>query len=214
MTETGGAAMRNGGAAVLGMRSTISCPSGRADRGADGLGDTERFEAIVRRHERRVLALARRLLGRLEDAEDVAQESFLRLYRALDRLDPDRPVLPYLYRTTVNVCRDLQARGRVRLRPVPLDEIAAGDEPEAGGADPQEAAGLAEERRIAAAALRALPDKQRAALVLRDVHGLSTGEVAAALGVTEVTVRTQISRARLKIKAFRDRALGAEERKS
>lgn len=216
MTETGGSSMRNGGTAVLGMRTAVPGPSlsaGHADR-TEGVGAAERFEGIVRRHERRVLALARRLLGRIEDAEDAAQESFLRLYRALDRLDPDRPVLPYLYRTTVNVCRDLQARGRVRLRPVPLDEVAPGDEPEAGGADPQEAAGLAEERRIAAAALRALPDKQRAALVLRDIHGLSTGEVAAALGVAEVTVRTQISRARLKVKEFRDRALGAEERKS
>lgn len=219
MTETGGSSMRNGGAAVLGMRTPASAPSatpavaiGRAEGAA---GESERFDGIVRRHERTVLALARRLLGRLEDAEDAAQESFLRLYRALDRLDPERPVLPYLYRTTVNVCRDLQARGRGRrLRDVSLGEVAPEDEPEAGGADPAEAARLSEERRIAAAALRALPEKQRTALVLRDLHGLSTGEVAEVLGVAEVTVRTQISRARLKVKEFRDRALGSEGRKS
>jgi RNA polymerase sigma-70 factor (ECF subfamily) len=169
-------------------------------------GDAGAFEEIVRRHERRVLGLARRLLAQPQDAEDAAQEAFLRLYRALARLDPERPLLPYLYRITVNVCRDL---GRRRPRPaLPLDEMDAADEPAAPGADPAEASRLAEERRIAAAALRALPEKQRAALVLRDVQGLSTREVAEVLGTSEVTVRTQISRARLKVNEFRERVLG------
>lgn len=165
-------------------------------------GDAEAFEEIVRRHERRVHGLARRLLGHAQDAEDAAQEAFFRLYRALGRLDPERPVLPYLYRLTVNVCRDLGRRRRLRAV-VPLSE--AGGELRDRGADPAATAGLAEERRVAAAALRALPERQRTALVLRDVQGLSTREVAEVLGVTEVTVRTQICRARLKVKDFRDR---------
>lgn len=176
-------------------------------------GDAGAFDEIVRHHERRVYGVARRLLTRPEDAEDAAQEAFLRLYRALGKLDPARPLAPYLYRITVNVCRDL---GRRRRRPVavPLDQVHAAEEPADPSAGPAEAARLAEERRIAAAALRALPERQRAALVLRDVQGLSTREVARVLGTTEVTVRTQISRARLKMKELRDRILEGKKETS
>jgi RNA polymerase sigma-70 factor (ECF subfamily) len=209
-----------GGAAAMRMAAgrLLATPAGED---ADGpavrralAGDAGAFEEIVRRHERRVYGLARRLLGRPEDAEDAAQEAFLRLFRSLGRLDPARPIGPYLYRVTLNVCRDLGRRRHRRLA-VPLEEVTASDEPAGGGADPAAAAGLAEERRIAAAALRTLPERQRAALVLRDLQGLTTREVAAVLGTTEVTVRTQICRARLKVREFRDRVLGGrKERKS
>ena len=205
-----------GGAAAIRMTAVRPAAEAAGGGGADPAigralaGDARAFEELVRRHERRVYGLARRLLGRPEDAEDAAQETFLRLFRSLGRLDPARPLDPYLYRVTVNVCRDHGRRRRLRLA-VPLDEMTAGEEPAAGGADPAAAAGLAEERRIAAAALSALPQKQRAALVLRDLQGLSTREVAEVLGSTEVTVRTQISRARLKVREFRDRVLGGRK---
>jgi RNA polymerase sigma-70 factor (ECF subfamily) len=212
MAETGDSEMDDGTAAVLRTDGAVALGGRAGDRSAPA-GETaiaERFDDIVRSHEGRVLGLARRLLGRREDAEDAAQESFLRLYRALDRLDPERPVLPYLYQLTLNVCRDLRRRGHRRgLSAVPLEEIPPTREPACEGAGPDRVARIAEERRIAEAALRALPEKQRLALVLRDLHGLTTSEVAEALGVAEVTVRTQISRARLKVKEFRDRALGS-----
>ncbi len=172
------------------------------------------FDEIVRRHERQVLGLARWLLSRPEDAEDAAQEAFFRLYRALSRrgsrLDPERPLAPYLYRVTVNVCRDL-GRRRGRSRALSLEDVREADAPADPGPDPESAAALAEDHRIAGVALAELPVRQRAALVLRDVHGLSTREVAEALGIREVTVRTQISRARLKVRAIRDRLLRREE---
>lgn len=201
----------NGGGAVLAM--TAFPPGGARESTAHPRSrsrDAEGFERIVRRHERRVYGVARRLLGRAEDAEDAAQEAFLRLYRALDRLDPTRPVLPYLYRLTVNVCRDMGRRRRLR-EVSSLTEVPPDREPVDRGVDPARAARLAEERRIASDALATLPEKQRAALVLRDLQGLSTREVAEVLGTSEVTVRTQISRARLKVKEYRDRILGKEE---
>ncbi|RMH15505.1 MAG: sigma-70 family RNA polymerase sigma factor [Acidobacteria bacterium] len=170
-------------------------------------GDARAFEGILRRHERRVMATAWRLLGRLEDAQDAAQEVFLRLYRHLEKLDPERPLEPWLYRVTVNVCRDL-GRRRQRRRDVhqPLDEAAAarladGDR----AADP--AAGLEQEgaRSFLARALAGLGEKERAAIVLRDLEGLSTREVARILGASEVTVRTHVCRARRKIKALHQR---------
>jgi RNA polymerase sigma-70 factor (ECF subfamily) len=205
-TATGSGATALAMAAALPSR-VAGEPTATAARSRTG--DAEAFEALVRRHERRVYGLARRLLGRPEDAEDAAQEAFLRLYRALDRLDPGRPVLPYLYRLTVNVCRDLGRRLRLSAA-VSLDDLAPSREPPDAGADTAAAARLAEQRRIAAAALRSLPEKQRAALVLRDLQGLTTREVAEVLGTSEVTVRTQICRARLKVKEYRDRVLGEE----
>lgn len=216
----GAAAATPGGAATLAMEGG-GVPGTRRDGRPDPrptdlvararAGDTEAFEELLRRHERPVYRLARSLLGRAEDAEDAAQEAFLRLYRSLRRLDPARPVAPYLYRLTVNVCRDLERRGRRHRDAVALDELTPALEPADRRPDPSASAGLAEQRRIAAAALRTLPPRQRAALVLRDVHGLSTREVAEVLRSREVTVRTQICRARLKLRRFRDRSMEEED---
>lgn len=167
-------------------------------------GDPAAFERLVRHHERRVFALAWRLLGNPGDAEDAGQEAFLRLYRALGSIDPDRPLAPYLDRITVNVCRDL-GRARSRRRETPLEPerdgtATAGLDPEDPRPGPAADAGLAEVRRLAAAALATLPFKQRAALVLRELHGLSTREVAVALGSSETSVRSHVCRARLALR--------------
>ncbi len=170
--------------------------------------DEHAFERLMRIHERQVFQLAWRLLGRPEDAQEASQEVFLRLYRYLDRFESGRPLSPWLYRVTVNVCRDLGKR-RHRHQAMSLEEIEttgpATAAPEASR--PDVAASLAEEQRIASQALATLAQKERAAVVLRDIQGLTTTEVAAALGSSETTVRSQICRARLKIKEFRDRRL-------
>ncbi len=167
-------------------------------------GDQGAFERLVRHHERRVFGLAWRLLGNPSDAEDAGQEAFLRLYRALGSIDPDRPLAPYLDRITVNVCRDLgRARSRRRetpLEPEPDGPVATVLDPADPRPDPAADTGLAELRRLAAAALGTLPFKQRAALVLRELHGLSTREVAAALGSSETSVRSHVCRARLALR--------------
>lgn len=67
-------------------------------------GDQEAFAEIVRRHQSAVYSAARRLLGDHHEAEDAAQEAFLRAYRFLDHCDPDRPLRPWLQRITINVC--------------------------------------------------------------------------------------------------------------
>lgn len=170
-------------------------------------GDVTAFEEVVHLHERRVYGIAWRLLGRVEDAQDAAQEVFLRLYRSIARIDPGRPLAPWLDRVTVNVCRDLGRRRkrRQRLSSVSLDEIQQehGAEPEDPAAGPERRAGSREEHRWLLDALATLPEKERAAIVLRDLQGLPTAEVAEALGSSPVTVRTQISRARLKLHRLR-----------
>lgn len=167
-------------------------------------GDAGAFEALLRRHERIVLGTAWRLLGTVEDAQDAAQEVFLRLYRALARVDPRRPLAPWLYRVTVNVCHDLGRRRRARSS-VPLEEAAltASD----AASDPAARVALGDERRMVAEGLKTLTETERAALVLRDLEGLATDEVARILGSSPTTVRSHVCRARLKLKAFRDRWL-------
>jgi RNA polymerase sigma-70 factor (ECF subfamily) len=163
-------------------------------------GDRSAFEQIVVRFERRVLLLSWRLLGSQEDAEDASQEVFLRAYKYLHRFDNKRAFEPWLVRLTVNVCRDL---GRQRKPNVPL-------EPELlrAAGDPHSELSSEQRRQSLYRALAALPEKERAAVVLRDIEGLPTAEVAEILGSSEATVRSQISTARLKIKKAVQRMRG------
>jgi len=158
-------------------------------------GEETPFEQVMRRHERLVLVTALRMLGNLADAQDAAQEVFLRLYR--NRSMIGSPALGgWLYRVTVNVCHDLRRR-----RPDTAGEWDGAAE----GPDPQQKMVEAERRRVLEMSLRALPEKERAALVLRDLEGLSTAEVAQVLGSSEATVRSQISKARVKVRDFVER---------
>jgi RNA polymerase sigma-70 factor (ECF subfamily) len=169
-------------------------------------GNVNAFEQILLLHQRQVLMTCLRLLGELKDAQDAAQEVFLRLYKYLHRFDDGRDFAPWLYRITVNVCRDAQ-RKRHRTSALSLEELCENSEmPEPrSSTDPEAEFSIAEKRQLVSQALLQLPTKERAALVLRDIEGLSTREVAAILGSSEVTVRSQISSARLKIKKFVDR---------
>jgi RNA polymerase sigma-70 factor, ECF subfamily len=160
-------------------------------------GDAAAFERLMKRHERMVLGTAWRLLGNLEDAKDVAQEVFLRLYRNLPKIEAAENFQGWLYRVTVNLCRDRKRAPRAEA----LEDVA-------GASDPQQELTEAERRRILERSLRMLPQKERAALVLRDLEGLPTEEVARLLGSSEATVRSQISKARMKMKDFVERYLG------
>ncbi len=164
-------------------------------------GDEEAFACLVERHERMVLRTGLRLLGRLDLAQDAAQEAFLRLHRHLARFDASRELGPWLYRIVVNVCRDLSRRQRWP-RLLGLEEAREVRSPDSDEAALQEAVVRNEQRRLVQAALRALSPREREAIVLRDLEGLSTSEVARVLGSSEGTVRSQISTGRLKIKQY------------
>ena len=155
-------------------------------------GDARAFEALLRSHETQVARTALRLLGNRQDAQDAAQEVFLRLHRNLRKIDDAGNLSGWLYRVTVNACHDIL---RKRKATASLDEarfpVASSSEADLG---------REEQRKLIVDALAALPEKERAAITLRDLEGLSTREVAAILGSSEATVRSQISAARLKIR--------------
>jgi RNA polymerase sigma-70 factor (ECF subfamily) len=161
-------------------------------------GDADAFEALMCANEERVLRLAGRLLGDRELARDAAQEVFLRVYRFLGGFREHEDFRAWLYRITVNVCRDA---GRRTSRPgprVPLEGREPADDRPGG-----EAALLSRERIAAVrAALDTLSVDERAAIVLRDLEGLTSEEAAAVLGSRPGTVRSRIASARTK---FRER---------
>jgi len=162
-------------------------------------GDLAAFEAVMRQYERLVLGVALRLLGNLEDAQDASQEVFLKLYRNLGKVEAAGNYSGWLYRVTVNVCHD-QRKRKPAVSPMEDAWDVASQE-----ADPQRRTAEAEERRVLQMSLRMLPEKERAALVLRDLEGLRTEEVARVLGSSEATVRSQVAKARVKVKDFMER---------
>jgi RNA polymerase sigma-70 factor (ECF subfamily) len=157
-------------------------------------GDLAAFERILVRYEPMVLRTSYRLLGNREDAQDAAQEVFLKLFRYLKRIDETRDPAAWLYRVTVNECND----ARRRRRESPLEDAS---EP-ALFEDTADRLIREERRNAVQRSLRALSPKERAAVVLRDIEGLPASEVAEALGTSEATVRSHVSTARLKIRRF------------
>ena len=167
-------------------------------------GDRKAFEQLVFLHERGVFSLALRLTGNADDARDVMQGVFLRLHRKLDTVDPLRPLSPWLYAVTLNVCRGM-GRSKARSRLVPIADFVDAADPYPG---PERQLSGREQERQLQEALNELPEKERAALLLREVEELSTAEVARLLGSSETTVRSQISQARLKLRKFFARRKG------
>src|SRR6266852_9255213 len=166
-------------------------------------GDTFAFEQIMLATEQRVVSIAWRMLGNRDDAREATQDVYLRVFKYLARFRAGEDFRAWLYRITINVCHDF-ARKKGVSGPAQLDQIdfvqeGATLETRRPGADPESLALHEQQLALIRSALQLLPPKERAALVLRDLEGLSTEEVAQALGSRPVTVRSQVSSARAKI---------------
>jgi RNA polymerase sigma-70 factor (ECF subfamily) len=165
-------------------------------------GDAAAFSRLVKLHEGMVFNLAARLLGDTEEARDVAQEVFLQVYRMLGRFEARSSLKTWIYRIAVNQCHNRRRfwTRRHRDREQALDEgLLGGEAIEARpgvGASPFEEARRGERARRVQQALLRLSFEHRSVLVLREVEGLTCGEVAHAIGVPEGTVKSRLSRAR------------------
>jgi RNA polymerase sigma-70 factor, ECF subfamily len=158
-------------------------------------GDRRAFEDLVLRKRERVVRTAYQITGDLEDARDVAQGVFLRLWRVLQRFDLEKRFDTWLYRITVNAAIDfIRERGpKGFLQPMPDDAGERLRDPARGPADELDLAEL--QRAFLRLAARLAP-KQRATFVLKEIEGLETADVARVLGVTESTVRNHLLQAR------------------
>ncbi len=158
-------------------------------------GEVRAFEALLVRHEGKVLRVVRLLGVRAQDREDVAQEVFLRVFRHLSGFRTGQPFGAWIYRVAVNAAHDHRVRSARRQREeVPWSveiEAAASD-----GADPDEA--LERKRLIERleGALATLSERERAVFVLRELEGLETSQVAQVLGIARITVRRHLALAR------------------
>jgi len=161
-------------------------------------GDTEAFASLVDRYRARVFGLILRMVGNREDAEDIAQEAFVRAYRGLHTFDRSQRFAPWLYRVATNHC--VSALRRKRLPTVPLVVDVDGEERELPLPDltyePERRLLQSEERRELRGAILALPDRYRAAILLYHMEELSYEEIAHVLEVPLNTVRTYLHRAR------------------
>jgi len=161
-------------------------------------GDLTAFDTLVQRHHRLLLALAWRLTGRLADAQDVTQETFSRLHANLNNIRSEEAVRPWLRTVAVNLCRDLARKNR-RSPLVTNDSVLLLPTERK---NPEEQMASRQREQILHDALKRLTERERVALVLRELEGLTTAEVANTMGVTEATVRGQILQARLKLRTL------------
>ncbi|GAA4417149.1 RNA polymerase sigma factor SigE [Georgenia halophila] len=152
------------------------------------------WEDIVVEHTPRVYRLAYRLTGNTADAEDLTQETFVRVFRSLHSYQPGN-FEGWLHRITTNLFLD-QARRRSRLRMDPIGDAGERLPAAHDSGEPERGFEHAHLDLDVQAALDALPPKYRAAVVLCDIEGLSYEEIAATLGVKMGTVRSRIHRAR------------------
>jgi RNA polymerase sigma-70 factor (ECF subfamily) len=148
-------------------------------------GDPDAFGELFRRHRDRMWAVALRTTGNRELAADCVQEAFISAFRRAESYRGDAAVTTWLHRIVVNACLDRLRRDR------PTSEL-----PEYDLADRHDDVGAAETRLDVQQALARLPEGQRMALVLVDMHGLSVAEAAAILEVAEGTVKSRCSRGR------------------
>ena len=167
-------------------------------------GDPSAFEAIVLRHQDRIYTLCRYMLQDPEDARDAAQDVFLKAYRGLKNFRPDASLYTWIYRIAVTTCLDyIRKSRREAFRSEPLAEDLPSDEPFTEQ--------LYESGEILDSiqqALQKLPEKLRAAIVLREIEALSYEEIAEVLHTSTGTVKSRISRARERLRHLLKKNMG------
>ncbi len=164
-------------------------------------GSEAAFAAVVDRYQQKAFWIAFHVLGRVEDARDVTQEAFVRVFRSLHRFDFERNFYTWFYRIVMNLAID-QLRKAGTARAASLDDFAQFLE---GDDDTTEPAQTNETRGLVWQVLKSMDGKFKSVLVLRDIHGMSCREIAPILKVTHATVRWRLHRGRQIFKERWDR---------
>ena len=179
--------------------------------------DERAFNELVQQYERRVFALVFRMLGNREEAEDLAQEVFVQVFKAIDQFRGDAKLSTWVYRIAVNLCKNRNKYLQRRHAHQQDDIEALGDRAPMSSAKGTTAGsiarpddmlvGLQVERAVQEAIAELEPDF-REALVLRDVEDLSYEEIGQITGLPDGTVKSRIHRARSQLRAVIERKLG------
>jgi len=167
-------------------------------------GDQRACRDLVRRYQRQVYSVLLRVVRRSEDAEDLTQETFVRMFRALDRYDPERPFTAWLFTIATRIGIDHLRRRRIQTMSLTVSEPGSTEEHtldvEDPGLKPDEVASYAEEARNAQDLIDSLPEHYRIVVLLRHQQDLSYEEIAEALNLPLGTVKARIHRARALLK--------------
>lgn len=163
-------------------------------------GDGAAFSELMAAHEKRMYAVAFRLCGNHEDAQDCLQDSMIRVYKAISSFKGQSSFATWLYRITTNTCLD-ELRRRKTRQSTSLDGLLdTGWSPSDELDTPERHALMSEKRREIERAIADLPDDMRAAIVLRDIQGFSYEEIARILDANVGTVKSRISRGRERLR--------------
>lgn len=158
-------------------------------------GDRAAFDDLVRRHERQIYRLCYRFVGNHEDASELAQDTFVRAYKALPGFKAEAAFATWLYRIGVNVCLNRKA-----LKEAPVSPLLDGDRHAAAGDGPDATLIRRERAARVRRAIAQLPGKQRATLILRTYQELSHEEIAEVLGATTGASKTNFFHALRRLK--------------
>jgi RNA polymerase sigma-70 factor (ECF subfamily) len=169
-------------------------------------GDKAAFETLVQRHQHRVFAVARGILKRQEDVEDIAQQVFVKAYFSLKRFDQRAAFSTWLYKITVNECWDLLRKRKARPLIYESDfseeqsrQYTATDREASRAPDTSDRMAMRERLENM---LGQLDKRDRAMLVLKEVEGFSVEEIAESMGLNANTVKVRLFRARRRIIAY------------
>ena len=163
-------------------------------------GDAEAFNAIMTKYEKTVVNLVYRFTGDREAAHDLAQEVFLRIYRASGRFEAKAKFFTYLYKVTLNLCRNWRDKARRRGTNLSLDDKPEDGpslelpDPAGSSVDQVQRTELAD---VIRQAIMSLPEDQREAVILQRYQGLAYEEIAETLGLSVAAVKSRLHRAKL-----------------
>ena len=160
-------------------------------------GDTDSFNELVGKYERSAYNLAYRMAGNAADAADLTQEIFVRLHRNVKTFRGDSAFSTWFYRLATNCCKDWLRKEARRPPTHEIQDTLVAD----GGAGPSRLYEQSETKALVREAISALPEEQRMAIVLHDLQGYSYEEIASIAEVPVGTVKSRLSRARLKLAA-------------
>ena len=174
-------------------------------------GDQDAFGQLVQRYERRLLRVIQRFVRDPDLAEDLAQETFLRVYERMDQFDASRRFGPWLFRIGVNATLDFLRRRKRRIWASLFTDNGQERWPDPGTDDPRTKIDLHQE---VWKVIEKLPEKYRIVLVLRDLEGFSTSEIAAILNRREATIRWRLAEARNRFQEIWERRQRSEQSRS
>jgi RNA polymerase sigma-70 factor (ECF subfamily) len=156
-------------------------------------GDRDAFGELVLRYEQRLMRVILQFVHDSEQARDLAQETFLRVFQRLDQFDASRRFGPWMFRIGVNLTLDFLRKRKRRIRWSLFSEHAGDKLPDPATPDPRAALDVSQEVR---SVIDQIPENYRSVLVLRDLEGFSTSEIAAILNRKEATIRWRLAEAR------------------